>query len=425
MEKLDLLEKIELLNAIGINLSIEKDHDQLLESILKGAMKITCADAGSLYLLKDDALHFEIVLGNSMGIAMGGKSGNPVTMNPVPLHDENGEPNRRNVVSCAALDNAIINVEDAYDSEDYDFTGTRKFDQATGFRSKSFLSVPMSDHEDQLIGVLQLINATDPENGGVIPFDLADEKLVSSLTSQAAVALTRKNLIDGLENLLQSLVKLVATAIDEKSPYTGGHCKRVPELTMLLAAAVNEAEEGTYAGVALTEDQLHELEMAAWLHDCGKITTPEYVVDKRTKLETIFDRIDLVDTRIEVLRRDAKIAGLQNNPPGDSATGESVDVASRLQELEEIRTFLRKANTGGEFLPPEEGQKIRALAERFTVEMADGSQQPLLSENETENLCIVKGTLTDAEREMIQNHIVATINMLESLPFPKHLRNIP
>ena len=407
MGKPDLLAKIERLTAIGIDLSVEKDHDRLLETILFGAKELAGADAGTLYLLgQDDCLHFEIVVSDSLGIAMGGKSGNSVTMKPVPLHDADGQPNRRNVVSFTALENRPINIEDAYRNVDYDFSGTRKFDAANGYHSQSFLSVPMSDHEDKLIGVLQLINAIDPETGEVTTFREEDERLVLSLASQAAVALTRKRLIDGLENLLQSLVRLVATAIDEKSPYTGGHCRRVPELTMLLAHAVNDDREGPFRNVSLSEDDLHELEMAAWLHDCGKITTPEYVVDKRTKLETIFDRIELVDARLDLLA-----GAVQGGTLSDA-------------ELSEIRAFLHQVNTGGEFLPAEQAERIRQLAQ-IPLRGTDGSSRNLLTEDEVKNLCIAKGTLTDEERTTIQNHIVATISMLESLPFPDHLRNVP
>ena len=171
-----LLAKIERLSAIGIALSAEKDHDRLLESILMGAKEISGADAGTLYLLRDDnRLHFEIVIADSMQVSMGGKSGNPVTMNPVPLYDENGRPNKMNVVTCAALENRTINIPDAYSCDDYDFSGTRKFDLKSGYKSQSFLSVPMCDHEDQLIGVLQLINVIDPVNAQIIPFNKEDD----------------------------------------------------------------------------------------------------------------------------------------------------------------------------------------------------------------------------------------------------------
>ncbi|PLY01812.1 MAG: phosphohydrolase [Desulfuromonas sp.] len=411
MKRPDLLKKIERLSAIGIDLSVQKDLNQLLETILTGAKELTGADAGTLYLYKEDKfLHFEIVFADSMNLAMGGKSGNPVTMAPVPLYDESGNPNRRNVVSYAALENRVVNIEDAYTNKDYDFSGTRKFDEKSGYRSKSFLSVPMRDHEDKLIGVLQLINPIDAETGEIVSFTAEDEKLVASLGSQAAVALTRKILIDGLENLLQSLVKLVATAIDEKSPYTGGHCKRVPELTMLLAKAVNAETEGCYAGVELNEQELHELEMAAWLHDCGKITTPEYVVDKRTKLETIFDRIHLVDARLDLLALAA-----EDSPQAPPLSPD---------ELAEIRAFLHQVNSGGEFLSPEKAERIRELAQ-LPLPGNNDKSATLLTDDEVRNLCISKGTLTDDERDKIQQHIVSTIQMLEALPFPQHLQQVP
>ena len=175
---------------------------------------------------------------------------------------------------------------------------------------------------------------------------------------------------------------------------------------MLMAHAVNAETKGTFREVHLSEEDLQELEMAAWLHDCGKITTPEYVVDKRTKLETIFDRIELVEARLELLT--GAVQG---------------DIISR-KDYDDIREFLRQVNTGTESLPDEQVERIRQLA-RLQVRRADGSTRNLLTDDEVNNLCINKGTLTGKERETIQNHIVATINMLESLPFPDHLRKVP
>ena len=215
------------------------------------------------------------------------------------------------VAAYSVVNAKTVNIADAYLTEGFDFSGTRKFDEKTGYRSKSFLTVPMMNHENEIIGVLQLINAIDPHTKDIIAFSESHQRLVESLASQAAVALTNHNLIDGLKGLFESFIKLIADAIDEKSPYTGGHCQRVPELTMMLADAAIKTKTGPLKSFTMTEKEIYELKIAAWLHDCGKVTTPEYVMDKATKLETIFDRIHLIDDRFELLKAQRENACLR------------------------------------------------------------------------------------------------------------------
>jgi HD-GYP domain-containing protein (c-di-GMP phosphodiesterase class II) len=426
-----IAQRLQQLNAIGIALSAEKDAPRLLEMILLGAKQITGADGGTLYTVTPDhKLQFEIIRTDSMHIAMGGTSGAPIPYPPIPLRDADGKPNDHMVVAYAALRERTVNIADAYTEEGFDFSGTRNFDAHTGYRSHSFLTIPMKDHENDVIGVLQLINKLDAATGAVIPFDADDQRLAESLASQAAVALTNKRLISELKALFEAFIQLIAGAIDDKSPYTGGHCRRVPVLTMMLARAAHAAETGPLKDFTLTEKDIYELEIAAWLHDCGKITTPEYVVDKATKLETIFDRIDLVRMRYEILRRDARIACLERQL---AAARSGDDVAMRLAQQEYDRCceqfadelgFLERSNVGGEFMSGADQDRVRTIAQRGWADR-NGVAQPLLTENEIYNLCIARGTLNNEERRVINNHIVATIKMLEALPFPKHLRNVP
>src|SRR5258708_22962226 len=175
----------------------------------------------------------------------------------------------------------------------------------------------MRNHEHEIIGVLQLINATDPKSGEIVPFSPSAQRLAESLASQAAIALTNRMLINQLEQLFESFINLINSAIDEKSPYTGGHCQRVPVLTMLLAEAVSETKDGPLRDFHMSDKDRYELKIAGLLHDCGKVTTPVHVVDKATKLETIFDRVQLVDTRFEVLKRDAEIDSLKRRTAMD------------------------------------------------------------------------------------------------------------
>jgi HD-GYP domain-containing protein (c-di-GMP phosphodiesterase class II) len=413
----DLGQRLEQLNAIGASLSAERDINRLLEAILTAAKSITRADGGTLYRLTEErTLRFEIVRTSSLKYYLGGTTGNPVPFYPIQLYRE-GKPNHNMVAAYAALTGKTVNIADAYAAEGFDFTGTRAFDHKTGYRSKSFLTVPMRNHEHEIIGVLQLINAQDPRTGEIVAFSASDQRLAESLASQAAIALTNRMLINQLEQLFESFVNLMNTAIDEKSPYTGGHCQRVPVLTMLLAEAVNETKEGPLKDFHMSDKDRYELKIAGLLHDCGKVTTPVHVVDKATKLESIFDRVHLVDTRFEVLKRDAEIDALKNKL-GDK------ELRQRLRQLDDDRKFLHACNVGGERMREEDMEQVRRIAQYRWRDMA-GHDVSFLTEDEVKNLTIRSGTLTEDERKIINHHIVATIKMLEALPWPRHLTNVP
>ncbi len=426
----DLMQRLEQLNAIGASLSAERDIDRLLESILVAAKSITRADGGTLYRVTDDkTLRFEIMRTTSLKFYLGGTTGNPIPFYPIQLYKD-GKPNNSMVAAYVALTGKTVNIADAYVAEGFDFTGTRAFDSKTGYRSKSFLTVPMKNHENEIIGVLQLLNAQDPASGEVVPFSASDQRLAESLASQAAIALTNRMLINQLEQLFESFINLINTAIDEKSPYTGGHCQRVPVLTMLLAEAVNATKSGPLSDFNMTEKDRYELKIAGLLHDCGKVTTPVHVVDKATKLETLFDRIHLVDTRFEVLKRDAEIESLRNKvrfleqkKPLD-AQEEDRKLRERLRELDDDCRFLRACNIGGERMRDEDVERVKRIAKLRWRDVA-GHEADFLTADEVKNLTIRAGTLTDDERKVINHHIVATIRMLEALPWPRHLVNVP
>lgn len=423
----ELLQKIDRLNEIGIALSAENDTRKLLEIIMMGAKSLTHADGGSLYFLKDSLLSFEIISNDSLNIQMGGTSGNEITFPPIPLEIDNVE-NHSNVVTHCVLTGSTINIEDAYHEDGFDFSGTRSFDASTGYRTQSMLTFPLKDHEQQIIGVLQLINARDLKSGDVISFSAVEQQLAESLASQAAVALTQRRLISELQVLFESFIRMIASAIDDKSPYTGGHCRRIPVLTMQLAEAVHETDTGPLADFRINNKDRYELETAAWLHDCGKVVTPEYVMDKSTKLETIFDRISIIEARFEVLLRDAEISRLQALLDSDLRDSERLNLdreyQDRCNQIRDDLLFLQKTNIGSEFLSEDD---LARLIELSKVKWKDlnGNIQPLITEDELTNLSIQRGTLNDDEREIINYHIVATIKMLESLPFPRNLQNVP
>ena len=465
---------------LGIQLSAERNHNKLMENILLAAKEFCNADAGTLYLKTEaDTLCFRIIRNDSLNIAQGGSTGEEIALPDVKLFDDEGEPNLNNVSAAAAVTGKTINIPDAYASNRYDFSGTKKFDEATGYSSQSFLTVPLKNHEEDVIGVLQLLNAQDQETGEVIPFSEQIEPLIEAIASQAAISLNNQMLIQAQKDLLDAFIELLAGAIDAKSPYTGGHCQRVPELTNMLAAAAVESETAMFKDFDLTEEEWYELHIAGWLHDCGKVTTPEYVVDKATKLETIYDRIHEVRTRFEVLKRDAEIEMLK----GLLDDGDAVELGKiyeeRIAQLDDDFAFVAECNVGGEFMADEKGERVKKIAKmKWTRTLSDrlgiSYDEAKRKEREPEpslpvvenllddrydhiitreahdllppdskfgfnmavpehkfnlgeiyNLGIGRGTLTEEDRYKINDHIVQTIVMLESLPFPKHLKRVP
>ena len=477
---------------IGIALSAEKDSNRLMERILLEAKDIVNADAGTLYnRTKDDKLKFEIMRTDSLGTAAGGTTGIEIPLPPVEMYGLGNEPNLNNIVSYAANTGETINVADAYATEAFDFTGTKQFDERTGYHSKSFLTVPLKNNTDRVIGVLQLINSMDPEIGEAIhineevsnvwSFSAETEPLIEALASQAAVCLENQNLIEAQKNLLDSFIELMASAVDAKSPYTGGHCQRVPELTKMLTTAACDSDEEPFEGFSLDEEEMYELHIGAWLHDCGKATTPEYVVDKATKLETITDRIHEIRMRFELLKAERLIDYQEQIIAGASNKEElKTQLDVDLRQLEDDFKFIADCNVGGEFMADEQVERVRQIAkrewtrtldDRIGISLEEGKRkartekkelpckEPLIADREDHviehdavvhsadpenpygfrvdvpehkynlgeiyNLCIPQGTLTEEERFKINDHIIQTIVMLENLPFPTHLERVP
>ena len=418
-----LEDRLHRLSEIGMALSTEKNTDRLFEMILEEAKAITRADGQTLYSMnKDGNLEFEIMRNDTMNINMGGTSGIEIPYYPVKLWIDKQTPNKQNVSAYVALAQKTVNIHDAYEEEGFDFEGTKNFDKKSGYRSKSFLTVPLKNHENEIIGVMQLINARN-DHDEVISFNEEMQEQLESLASQGAVALTNKRLVEELKTLFEAFIKLIATAIDKKSEYTGGHCNRVPVITMMLADAVTEMTEGKYKDFSMNEDERYELYIAAWLHDCGKVATPPHVVDKGTKLETIFDRIELVKTRMELLKRDAEIAFLKRQLNGQASDNFDDEFKGTIRQIDENMNFLENCNVGGEFMKQNLQERVKSIGEQ-QVHLY-GTDQNFLSNEEIANLNIPKGTLLPEEREIINDHIVITIEMLEQLPYPKHLKNVP
>ncbi len=417
-------EQIKKMSDIGRALSGVQDLNTLLEMIVDQARNFTNADAGTLYIVEDNTLRFQIVQNDSLKIRMGGKSGESIPFPPVELKESN-------VSAFVALKGVSVNIPDVYDTELFDFTGPKKFDQSTGYRSKSMLVVPMRNHENDIIGVLQLLNATNPISNEVIAFSQDYENLSESLASQAAVSITNAKLIANMTELFEAFVKVMATAIDEKSPVTGGHIRRVADLTLTMAEVIHDIDEGHFKDKTFSPDQMYELRIAAYMHDIGKVTSPVEIVEKAKKLQTIFDRIQYVRLRmayisqkIELEGQEAKIKILQNGSSPEKLNSIEKETLEKLMEIEEIQRFINKCNEPGEFLDDEILVRLKEVSEKTYIDDA-GEQQPFLTADELVNLSIRRGSITEKERQKMQGHAAVTLKMLKQIPFTKKLKNIP
>jgi HD-GYP domain-containing protein (c-di-GMP phosphodiesterase class II) len=478
--------KLKKIVETGIALSTEKDSNALCQKILDTAKELTDADGGTLYLLssKERQLDFNIMLNDTLGTRFGGTSPTPIPPGlKVKLYKDDGGENHNNVASHAFLTGETINIADAYDDDRFDFSGTRKFDESNGYRSMSFLTVPLKPMGGSVLGALQLINAKGP-TGGTVPFTSDMQDFVEALAASAATAIYNKQLLDDLEQLFDAIIDIINGAIGRKSPYTGGHCERVPIIATALAKVTSDVKSGPLAGFHLDAKELREFVLAAKLHDVGKVTTPEYVVDKSTKLETIYNRIHEIRTRFEVLYRDAVITRHEAVlTKKKTAAVADKELAAFKATLEEEWAFIATTNLGGEFLAPDKVEKVKAIGARTWLRYFDdrlglsweeerrlegiapaplpaeehlladkpvqiiarqvafadayktpeGSPYPfktpvpelLYNQGELYNLAIGRGTLTNEEHFKIKEHVMQSIYMLDRLPWPKGLEHVP
>ena len=484
---------VEILN-IATTLSGASDLRTLLQLILSKSRQLTGSDAGSIFLVERcdarrnpggiDQLWFAVSQNASLAASSATDrvdEGIDSTVSDIrfPLTPER-------LVGWSALSGEVLNIPDVYQLDPgLPYRFDRAVDLKLGYRAVSMLTVPMRSTSGETVGVMQLINrkrdprtilTADTAAGLVRPFDAFDQSLIEALASQAAVCVERTQLLEAQEQLIESMITLLAGAIDAKSPYTGGHCERVPELAMMLARAAEETAEGPLADFRLGGEQAwREFRIGAWMHDCGKITTPEYVVDKATKLEANYNRIHEVRTRFEVLLRDARIAWLEGVINGGDPAELEAAYLQRQSQLQADFAFVADCNLGGEFFGPDKVESLRAIASQSWQRHFDNRlglaweelsrhndsaqelpvSEPLLADHawhviprqsnqipdasygfklevpehlynlgEVHNLTISRGTLTNEERYKINEHIVQTIMMLETLPFPANLSRV-
>ena len=424
-EHRNLLESIiSDLTKTGASLSANKNIDSLLESVIYHARKLTNADAGTLYILKDNVLHFQIIQNETLGNNLGGPTGDPINLPPVEIIESN-------VSGYVALKGETVNIADVYHSDLFNFEGPKKFDAATGYRSQSMLVVPMKNHENDIVGVFQLLNSKDPNTGEVGPFSVEAENIAVAVASQAALALNNAILVRDMEKLFEAFVEVMATAIDEKSPVTGNHIRRMSNLTLEMADVINEISEGPFKDQAFDENQIYQLRLACLMHDIGKVTTPVEIVEKGKKLETVFNRIEHLDMRLCYIKQKTtnacmgqKLKLLQENANEEVLKKVDEENQNKLNELEEIRQFLRRCNEPGEYLADEMVDRLKSIA-KMTYTDDEGVEQNYLSQDELKNLSIRKGSITEEERKIMQNHASVSLKMLEQIPFTKKLKDVP
>ncbi|OSM06994.1 HD domain-containing phosphohydrolase [Magnetofaba australis] len=464
--------RLHKLIELGISIGSERKRNKLLRSILTGGVEMSRSDAGTLYLRQDD---------DTLTFAIRTKTDELPDIR-LPLFDETGAPNSRFVATHVGATGEIVRIDDVYRETRFDMSGAKSVDKDTGYRTVSMLCMPLKTHEGEILGVLQLLNALD-EDGQPRPYRDEDIGFVEAVAAQAAVALANHHLVEGLRKLTDAFIQVIAGAIDAKSPYTGGHCNRVPMLAQMLAEAAERSDSGPFADFHFAnDDERYEFKIAGWLHDCGKVVTPEHIVDKATKLETIYNRIHEVRMRYEALYRDVEIDYWRDmTEPSADQEALAAKRDAELARLQEEYAFIARCNEGGEFMDPEDIQRLRAIAEqtwtrhfddriglsqdellRYGDEppIAPPATEPLLADKphhvtprrmadpskpygdnpygftmavpdnkqnmgELYNLAVSRGTLTAEDRYIINGHMLQTISMLETLPFPKFLKRVP
>ncbi len=424
------LSHINYFSKIGIALSAEKNIKKIFKLVVAEAMSLTNADAGTLYTVENELkLKFEVLYNLSLKQKKKGIH-STIKLEGVPLYIEH-KPNLKNVSSYVFHKTHTININNVYTNNIFDFIEAKKYDKITGYFSKSMLVVPMKNHENDIIGILQLINAKKQGSNDIISFQKKHENIIESLASLAAVALNNAQLIKNIKNLFYSFIKSIATAIDEKSPYTGGHIRRVVFLSSLIASEINKTNEKPFNKIQFDNDKLEELKIASWLHDFGKIVTPEHIIDKSKKLQTIFDRIKLIKTRFKLIEKSFENLFLkdkinillnQNNTSKSKLNEIDNKIIQAKKELKNDIAFIEKCNNSN-YMGKDSIKKIKSYG--LKTFSHNNKLYPYLTENEIENLCIEKGTLTAKERKIIENHADLTYKITKELPFPRHLKSVP
>lgn len=426
------LEQIKRLSKIGLALSQQKDSGRIFDLIIEEALIFTNADAATIYSVSDTKkfLNFEIMQTKSKNYKAGGPFGT-IDLPAVPLYNPDDSANLSNLASCVFHTKEIFNFSDCYEQTRFDLKGTKIWDKAHGYRSKSMLAIPLKNHEEEVLGVIQIINALDPKTSEIISFKKEAIIMVQSLASQAAITLTNRELIRSLQTLFNNFIRAIALAIDRKSKDTGGHIARVAVISKLIANGINESKEGLYKDFSFTENELDELEVASWLHDVGKIATPDVIMNKSKKLERVLDGCDLIKLRSQIAQSllgnpdyletafetELNFDYLLTNPKSREEYRQLIN-----EQLKQDLEFLVKVNSGSELLSEDKIENIDRISKFIYI--LEGEQKRLFEDNDCSNLKIKRGTLNSEERKIMNDHVKYTYEILNQLTYPKSHKNV-
>jgi len=452
--------EIHELNQIGAALSAQHDLAKLLEMILTKSRAITNSDAGSLYLVEpveeqegatvhelppaEDPLSApaqKLVKAEDTRKRLRFKLAQNDSVN-IPFREAAMEISKSSIAGYVALTGEAVNIEDAYHlPPEVPYSINRKFDEDSGYRTKSILAVPMRNQKDEIVGVLQLINgkrdrltrltnlASVTQN--VVTFDIRQQAIVQSLASQAAVALENSRLYQDIQTLFEGFVRASVIAIEARDPTTSGHSFRVANLTVALAECVDRADSGRFAAIKFTRDEMKEIRYASLLHDFGKVGVREEVLVKARKLYPA--QLDLIAQRFQFVKRSMQAEVLQKklNYVLEKGREEFLaklsdfdgELANNVKELDAYYETVLKSNEPT-VLPEGNFERLTDIAARHFADM-NGDDKSLLTEDEVRLLSIRKGSLDDSERLQIESHVVHTFNFLQQIPWTKEIRSIP
>ncbi|MEY8337735.1 HD domain-containing phosphohydrolase [Lachnospiraceae bacterium 62-35] len=389
---------------IGVSLSAERDFNRLLDEILIRVMELTHCDAGTLYLRSGDVLNFKIMRNNTMKTYTGGDGGE-TNLPPVELE-------RENVCALALIEGRTISIENVRNCKDYDFSGPIRYDEITGYHTESMLVVPMRNRQGEKIGVLQLINALN-DDGTVCAFAEDTVLAVESVASQAAIAIQNMRYIEEIKELFHSFVQVMSSAIDERTPYNASHTRHMAEYGERFIDYLNQKSMEAKGRKVFSQNHKEELLMSIWLHDIGKLVTPLEVMNKEARLTPSLYKD--IRHRLEIIRLQEKIVRLE----GGHSEEERLETFRR---IEEAQALIDQANTAG-YVGPDLAEKLDEL-QRYSYQKEDGTKGSWLTGEEYKALTIPKGTLSDEERAIMEEHVVITDKLLSNISFSRELSHV-
>ena len=416
------------LNRIGIALSAEKDIERLQSFILTSMRQMTHADGASLWLKREDETGAKLFLASSQNHSIDKNTYSAFT---VPVDD-------KSVVGYTVLKGETQRYEDAYKPPPGKPVGGKSFDAQFGYRTKSMLTVPMRNYNNEVVGAVQLVNAKrrletrlTKENveEEVVSFHPDDDEMLESVASQAAVAIDNKTLLKDIEDLFDQFVTASVYAIEQRDPSTAGHSGRVEALTTKLADEITRIEVGKYRDVVFSKEQLKELRYACLLHDFGKIGVREDILVKEKKLFPY--QLDLIKWRFDSVERWAQLRAELDAKRGNGVDAARIaEIGRRLEaELEQYRMWFEAISMANEpsVLPEDKASTLSDLTGHDFPDVW-GRVHPLIAPDEFHFLSVQKGTLTDEERKIIESHVSKSHDFLNKIEWTKlspMMGNIP